>query len=335
MQTPEGYKLVTNAGVQQAQMTDFLDVMFTPSFIPRILHVFFAAWTAGAALVLSVSAWYVLRDKQAELAKSCFRLALPFFVFFAICNLVLFGAQQAVEVTNHQEVKLAAIEGLWDDTSCAPLFLLGWVNESNQTTKGLSIPCLLSFLSYGDFHATVQGLNSFPSDTWAPVNLAFQVYHVMINLAMLFALLALVGGGLYLWKQKIWKQRWLLWAFVVNVVLAETAIIAGWWTAEVGRQPWAVWNLLRTSDAVSPSVSTGEVIASLTMFVLLYACLLVLFLFLLNAKIQRGPDPLEDVEEAPLSTLPDSLRDVFRRRVPLATTATGPVADQSPPEERL
>src|SRR6185436_8599447 len=90
MQTPDGYKLVTNSGIQQAEMTDFLDVMLTPSFIPRILHVYVASWTAGAALMLSVSAWYILSDRQAELAKSCFRLALPFFVFFAVCNLVLF-----------------------------------------------------------------------------------------------------------------------------------------------------------------------------------------------------------------------------------------------------
>jgi cytochrome d ubiquinol oxidase subunit I len=229
-------------------------------------------------------------------------------------------------VTNNQEVKLAAIEGLWDDQSCAPLFLAGWVNESNQTTKGLSIPCLLSFLSYGDFHATVQGLNSFSTDTWAPVNLAFQAYHLMIDIAMLLALFALLGAGFYVWKQKIWSHRWLLWLFVVSIVFAEAAIISGWWTAEVGRQPWVVWNLLRTTDGVSPSLSTGEVVASLTMFVMLYTVLLVLFLYLLNAKIQRGPEPLEDVEEAPMSSLPDSLRDVFQRHVPLATTSTGEIA---------
>ena len=206
MQTPDGYKLVTDSGVQQAQMTDFLDVMFTPSFVPRILHVYVASWTAGAALVLSVSAFYILKKRREELAKSCFRLALPFFVVFAITNVVIFGANQAIEVTNNQEVKLAAIEGLWNDTSCAPLFITGWVNESAQTTKGLSIPCLLSFLSYGSFHSTVQGLNSFPSDTWAPVNLAFQVYHLMFDLSMVFALIAVLGAGLYLWKQKIWRQ---------------------------------------------------------------------------------------------------------------------------------
>jgi len=320
MQTPAGYKLVSDAGFQQAQMTDFLDVMFTPSFVPRILHVYVASWTAGAALVLSVSAWYILKKRREELAKSCFRLALPFFVVFAITNVVIFGANQAIEVTNNQEGKLAAIEGLWNDTSCAPLFITGWVNESAQTTKGLSIPCLLSFLSYGSFHSTVQGLNSFPSDTWAPVNLAFQVYHLMFDLSMVFALIAVLGAGLYLWKQKIWRQRWLLWVFVVNIVLAEVAIIAGWWTAEVGRQPWVVWNLLRTADGVSPAVTRGEVIASLTAFVALYALLLALFLFLLNARIQRGPEELDPDEEATLHSLPDSLRDVFRRHVPLATT---------------
>ncbi len=252
-------------------------------------------------------------ERHVELAKSSFRLALPFFVVFAFLNLILFGANQAVEVTNNQPVKLAAIEGLWTDQSCAPLFLAGWVNESAKTTKGVSIPCLLSFLSYGSFHSTVKGLQSFPSDTWAPVNLGFQAYHLMIDLAMLFALVALVGGGLYVWKQKIFEKRWALWVFVVTVPLTTIAIISGWWTAEVGRQPWVVWNLLKTQDAVSPNLTSGMVATSLAMFVLLYTMLLVLFLYLLNIKIQRGPEELADIETAPVTSLPDSLREVFRR----------------------
>ncbi len=316
MQTPEGYKLVGSGSGQQAEMTNFWDVMTTPSFLPHILHVFAASWTAGAALMLSVSAWYILRNREVELAKSNFRLALPFFAIFALSNLMIFGANQAVEVTNHQEVKLAAIEGLWNDKSCAPLYLAGWVDESSQTTKGIKapFPCLLSWLSYGDKDATVKGLNSFSQDDWAPVNLAFQAYHLMIDLAMLFALIAVVGVLLYWWKQRIFTWRWMLWVFVFTVPLTSIAIIAGWWTAEIGRQPWIVWNLLKTSDGVSPTLSTTDLVLSLSMFVVLYTVLFVLFIYLLNAKIRRGPDPLENVETAPVSSLPDSFREVFRRR---------------------
>jgi cytochrome d ubiquinol oxidase subunit I len=279
---------------------------------------------AGSALVLSVSAWYILRNRHIDLAKAGFRLAIPVFAVLAVLQVVIFGANQAISVTNNQEVKLAALEGLWNDESCAPLYLFGWVNESAQTTKGVSIPCLLSFLSYGDFDATVKGLNSFNQDEWAPVNLSFQAYHLMIDLGMLFALVGAVAAGMYYWKSKIFELRWALWALVVTIALVEITIISGWWTTEVGRQPWVVWNLLRTEDGVSSTLTTSMVAFSLGTFVLLYACLLVLFLFLLNGKIQRGPASLEEVETAPVGSLPDSFRDVFRRRGARANTPAAP-----------
>jgi cytochrome d ubiquinol oxidase subunit I len=314
MQTPDGYKLVTDGGVQEAQMTNFLDVMFTPSFISHILHVWAAAWTAGAALVLSVSSYYILRNRHVDLAKSAFKIAMPFFALMAVLNLVIFGANQAIEVTNNQEVKLAAIEGVWNDDSCAPLYIVGWVNESDQTTKGIKIPCLLSFLAYQDFDATVDGLNSYPEDTWAPVNLSFQAYHLMFDLAMVFAAVGVIGAALFYWKQKIFEWRWMLWVPVVMVVFVEIAIIAGWWTAEVGRQPWIVWELMKTEDGVSSNLTSTMVWASLAMFVVLYALLFVLFIFLLNNKIQKGPAPLEELEEVPVTALPDTFREIFRRR---------------------
>jgi cytochrome d ubiquinol oxidase subunit I len=311
-------------------MTSFVDVMFTPSFVARLLHVYAASWTSGSALVLSVSAYYLLRHRHVELAKSAFRLALPFFAVIAVLNVFIFGANQAIEVTDNQKVKLAAMEGLWNDKSCAPLYLFGWVNESEQSTKGVSIPCLLSLLSYQNKDATVKGLNSFPQDEWPPINLEFQVYHLMFDLSMLFAALGVIGFVLYRWKRKLFRLRWLLWLFVGSVFLTETAIIAGWWTAEVGRQPWIVWNLLRTSDGVSPTLTTEEVAASLTMFVLLYALLLVLFVYLLYQAIQRGPEPIEEIEAVPVAPLPDAFREVFRRHIPRASgagVAEAPVAE--------
>jgi cytochrome d ubiquinol oxidase subunit I len=323
MQTPAGYELVTSGGTSQAHMTDFLDVMFTPSFVPHILHIFVASWMAGAALVMSVSAFYILRNRHIDLAQAGFRLAVPAFAVLAVLQVVVFGANQAIEVTNNQQVKLAAMEGLWDDDSCAPLYLFGWVNESAQTTKGVSIPCLLSFLSYGNTDATVKGLNSFDQDNWPPVNLTFQAYHLMIDFAMLFALIGLVTAGLYYWKGKLYNWRLMLWVLVANVFLVELTITAGWWTTEIGRQPWIVWELLKTEDAVSSNLTTGDLIASLGIFVVLYAFLLALFVFLLNAKIHRGPSPLEELESEPVESLPDSFRDIFRRRGARASGTDG------------
>lgn len=312
MQTPAGYELSQTPIGTLAFMTSFREVVFTPSFIPRILHTWVASWMVGASLVLSVSAYYVLRGKHMVTAQAAFKVALPVFVIFSLLQVPLFGAEQAVEVANYQPVKLAAMEGLWKTQSCAPMFIVGWVDTATQTTTGLSIPCLLSFLAFGSFDATVQGLTSFPSDTWSPINLVFQVYHLMINLGVLFIGIGLLATLLAVWKQRIWRTRWMLWILVASIFLTEVATLSGWWTAEFGRQPWIVWDLMRTVDGVSPNLVGSQVFLSLLMFVVLYALLFVLFIYLLNEKIQHGPEPLE--EDVPVTSLPDTFRDVFRRR---------------------
>jgi cytochrome d ubiquinol oxidase subunit I len=324
MQTPAGYAIQTDPAPTRAVMTDFWQVVFTPSFIPRILHVFMASWTVGAALMASVSAWYILKRQHLELAKANFGVALPAFILFATTNFFVFGANQAIEVTNYQPLKLASMEGLWQGTTCAPLFLVGWVNEANQTTTGISIPCLLSVLAYFRPDAFVQGINDFPGQPTPPINLLFQVYHLMFGLGSLFVPLGFLGGLFFVLKKgkkgdevrerRIWDTRWVLWLFVIAVFFVETAIIAGWWTAEIGRQPWVVYNVLLTKDGVSPLLSAGEVVASLGMFAVLYALLGALFLFLLNRKIKAGPDELEAVETVPVGDLPDTFREIFTRR---------------------
>jgi cytochrome d ubiquinol oxidase subunit I len=314
MQTPAGYTIATSPEPVRAVMTSFAEVVFTPSFIPRLLHTWVASWMMGAALVLSVSAWYLLKKRHTNFAQAAIKTALPVFVVFSILQLFLFGANQATNVTNNQAVKLAAFEGLWESQSCAPMYLAGWVNEAAQTTTGISIPCMLSFLAYMNPQAVVQGLTAFPSDTWAPVNLTFQVYHLMIQLGGLFILIGLIGTVFYFWKRKIWTTRWVLWLMVISIFLVELATLAGWWTAEFGRQPWIVWNLLRTVDAGSPNLAAYQVWISLGMFVIVYAILFVLFIYLLNEKIQHGPDPLEKDEAVPVSSLPDTFKEIFRRK---------------------
>jgi cytochrome d ubiquinol oxidase subunit I len=220
----------------------------------------------------------------------------------------------AIAVTKNQVPKLAAMEGNWKDTSCAPLYIVGWVDEGAQKTYAVGVPCLLSFLSYGNFHATVPGLaqstQQFPRTDWPPVNLTFQAYHVMIDLGFLFPLIGVVGWLYWRKRRDTQMPRATLWAFVATVFLAEVATIAGWWTAEIGRQPWIVWNVLRTSDAVSPTLRTDQALTSLIMFALLYLLLLVLFVFLLDRKIKRGPEPVGGQDQA--DALPNTVRELFR-----------------------
>lgn len=311
MQTPDGYKIGQTDFGNAAFMTDFASIAFTPSFLPRLMHVWVASWMIGAGLVMSVGAWYLLKNRHLEFARKNLMLGLWTFAVLAVLQVLIFGGLMAGAVTNHQEVKLAAMEGVWESDSCAPMYLVGWVNEGDQSTGGLKIPCLLSVLAYKNPSSTVDGLTTYPSDLWAPVNLTFQVYHVMIDLGFLFVLIGL--AGLFFWwrKRRLLEARLMLWVLVVTVVMAEVASIAGWWTGEVGRQPWVVWNLLKTTDAVSSTLSPGEVLASIVMFALLYAILFVLFLILLNRKIQDGPQEPESIPS--VTNLPDTFREVFRR----------------------
>jgi cytochrome d ubiquinol oxidase subunit I len=318
MQTPQGYTIEPTQWGDLAFVDDFSEVLFTPSFLPRLLHTWVASWMVGAALVMSVSAFYVLKGRHLDLAKRGLTLGIWVFGVLAVLQTAVFGANMAISVTNNQPVKLAAMEGVWESEPCTPMYLFGWVDVETQTTVGLSIPCLLSFLAYQNIDAVVDGLNSFPQDTWAPVNLVFQVYHAMIDLGSLFVLIGGLSIVLWLWKRRIFTFRPFLWVLVVTIVLVEMATIAGWWTAEIGRQPWVVWEELRTADAVSPTITGEQVLLSLLMFAGLYALLFSLFLFLLNRHIQEGPPSMDD--QVPPESLPDTLREIFSRR-PRASAA--------------
>ena len=162
----------------------------------------------------------------------------------------------------------------------------------------MSIPCLLSVLAYFNPQAYVTGINDFPGQPTPPIALLFQVYHLMFMLGSLFVPIGLLGGLFYFLKKgkkgdaerprRIWDARWVLRLFVITVFLVEVAIIAGWWTAEIGRQPWVVYEVLLTADGVSPLLTATDVVLSLGIFIVLYALLLVLFLYLLNAKTRPG-----------------------------------------------
>jgi cytochrome d ubiquinol oxidase subunit I len=314
MQTPAGYTIATTPLPERAVMTDFWQTVFTPSFIPRLMHVLVASWTVGSALLLSVGAFYLLRKRHVDLARSMVVLALPFFVVFSIVNVTISGSEQAKEVVANQPIKLASMEGLWETQSCAPAFVVGWVDEASQTTTGISIPCLLSVLAYWDPNATVQGIDAFPNEPLPPINLVFQAYHAMVGLGGIFVVVGLLAALLFLWRRRLFASRWMLWILVITVPLVVVSIIAGWWTAEIGRQPWIVYNVLETAKAGSPVLGGLDVLASLVMFIVLYAILFVLFLYLLNAKIQAGPEPLDTVETTAVSSLPDTFRDIFRRQ---------------------
>jgi cytochrome d ubiquinol oxidase subunit I len=268
-------------------------MLFNPSSMDRLSHVLSGCWQAGAFFVLSVSAWYLIKRRHVDLSGKAIKIALILAVTASLLQLIT-GHQSAVGVSENQPAKLAAFEGHYEASAPAPLYLFGWVNEEKQEVRfGIAVPKLLSFLVYGDFNRPITGLNAFAPEDRPPVNLVFQGYHLMVAIG--FGLIAISLLGLFLWwRGTLTKTRWYLYILVFSVLLPQLANQLGWISAEVGRQPWIVYNLLRTSDGLSKAVSAGQVWFSLIFFVFIYGLLFVLFIYLLNEKIKHGPEAVED-----------------------------------------
>jgi len=288
-QTPAGHHLVQAANGTRAEITDFWALVFNPSTVDRLSHTVLGAWQAAAFFVISVSAWYLLRGKHTDFAKASMKIALPVAVLASILQLVT-GHSSAMGVSVNQPVKLAAMEAIWEENEPAPLALFGWVDEENEQLRfGLAIPGMLSWLVHGDTSTPVPGLRAVPPEDRPPVNIVFQAYHLMVAIGMGLIGLSLLGL-LFWWRGWLFKARWLLWVLVFAVLGPQLANQLGWMTAEIGRQPWIVQGMLRTADAWSPAVSAGQVFGSILMFGVIYSLLFILFVYLLNEKIQHGPD---------------------------------------------
>jgi cytochrome d ubiquinol oxidase subunit I len=287
-QTPSGFHIVGNGMDARAEITDFWAMVFNPSSVERLWHVWIAAFLAGIFLVLSVNAWYILKNKHLEIAKPSFKIALIAATVFSLLQLVA-GHQSADVVYKHQPAKLAALEGHYDSMARADMYLFGYVNNKTQQVTGVKIPGGLSFLTQGDFNKPVKGLNAFaPTERPTQVNSIFQFYHIMVAIGMFLIALTLYASWLA-FRNKLFEKRWLLWIFVWSVLLPQIANQTGWFAAEMGRQPWVVYGLLRTSDALSRTVTANQIVFSLILFTVVYIMLFVLFLYLLNKKIQHGP----------------------------------------------
>ncbi len=293
-QTPAGFHVVQTPVGPRAEVTDFWAVVFNPSTLDRLSHVLGGALLAGATLVLSVSAFYLLRNRHRDFARASIKIALVVLAVGSLLQLAT-GDRNGVMVARHQPAKLAALEAHFPASAPAGLYLFGWVNEKAGTVTGPHVPGLLSWLVTGRTDAPLPGLASFPPGDLPPVQIVFQAYHVMVALGMILIALALAGLILW-WRKALFNFRPFLWILVFSVLAPQLANQLGWMSAEIGRQPWIVYGLLRTSQGLSRVVSAGAVLTSLILFSLVYLLLFVLFLFLLDRKIRHGPE--EDHEPA-------------------------------------
>ena len=287
-QTPAGYHIVGEGLNARAEVTDFWAMVFNPSSIDRLVHTWQGSFLAGAFLVLSVHAYYLRKGRYTEISKKAFKIALVVATVFSLSQLVS-GHSSADGVAVNQPAKLAAMEGHFEKSAPADLYLLGWVDKEKQKVTGIGIPGGLSFLVHHDFKAPITGLNSFPvEDRPSQINAVFQFYHIMIAIGMMLIGLTLYASFLW-WRGKLFETKWILWIFSFSVILPQIANQVGWFAAEMGRQPWVVYGHLRTSDAFSQEVSSHQIVFSLIMFTVVYALLLVLFIYMVNKKIKHGP----------------------------------------------
>lgn len=297
-QTPAGYHIVGEGMEARAEITDFWAMAFNPSSVDRLTHVWIGAFLAGTFLVLSVHAYYLLRDRHVELSKKAFKIALVIATVSALAQLFT-GHRSADGVAENQPAKLAALEGHFDSLAAADMYLFGWVDKEEQKVSGLAIPGGLSFLTHFDFEAPVKGLNYFPEDERpTALNAIFQFYHLMVAIGMILIGLTLLACW-YWWRGKLFEQKWLLSLFAFAVILPQVANQVGWYAAEMGRQPWVVYGHLRTSDALSKAVTADQVLFSLIMFTIIYIILFALFIYLLNKKIKHGPNDKELEDKRP------------------------------------
>jgi cytochrome bd ubiquinol oxidase subunit I len=289
-QTPAGFHIVGKGMNVRAEVTDFWAMVFNPSSVERLVHVLLGAFILGAFFVMSVSAFYLLKRRHIEIARRSFTIALLFGAAVSLAEIVS-GDSQARTLATTQPAKLAAFEGLYrTEPGGTRLSLVGFPDSSQERVRGeVAIPRLLSLLVYGDLNKPVRGLDQFPRQDWPPVAIPFYAYHAMVGLGFALGTLALVALCLR-WRGSLFEKRWLLWVFVFAVAGPVAANQLGWVGAEVGRQPWVVYGLLRTTDALSKAVKAGAVLGSIVLFALIYALLFAVWVYVLDDKIKHGPD---------------------------------------------
>ncbi|MFA7237245.1 MAG: cytochrome ubiquinol oxidase subunit I [Phycisphaeraceae bacterium] len=322
-QTPTGHHIVQKFDrggnpFLRAEVTDFWAVVFNPSTVHRLSHVLIGCFIMGAFFIMSISAYYILRNRHVEFAKKSFLGGLLFATIFSLIAPVS-GHFQARNVYKYQPAKLAAFEGHYQ-TGVGDLSLFGIPNDKEQKLDAeIAIPGALSFLLFDDFQTPVIGLDKFKPADRPPVAIPFVTYHLMIAFGTAFIAMTLLAWFFH-WRGKLWNQKWLLGLFVVMVLGAVIANQAGWIAAEVGRQPWIVQAPLltdasgnyiadaaghyqyddaaglRTSHAASKVVQPNQVLFSIIAFSLIYVLLGAVWIYVLNHKIHQGPESFEPTE---------------------------------------
>jgi cytochrome bd ubiquinol oxidase subunit I len=293
MQHPVAYERLADGSFQ---VTSFWGVLTNPWALLQYAHVMSAAVVTGSFVMAGVGAFYLLEGRNREHAAAFLRVGVVAALISSAVQIFPTGDLHARYLAEHQPATTAAMEGLFKTEAGAPMVLIGQPNPETETIENpIAVNDALSFLIYGTFRAEVKGLDQFrPEDRPGNVPLLFFAYHIMAGLGTLF--LAVAGlCALLLWKGRLYRTRAALWALVLAMPFPYIANLAGWLTTELGRQPWLVYGLLRTSEGYSRNVSAGSAWFTLLGYMGMYSILALSFVFLLQREIGRGPGtPPED-----------------------------------------
>jgi cytochrome bd ubiquinol oxidase subunit I len=290
MQTPAGYKVIDGRFFPK----DWFEIIFSPSFPYRLAHTVSAFYVTTAFVVLGVGAYTIRRGQRLAEGRMMLRLALWFLAIFVPAQIVI-GDLHGLNTFEHQPAKLAAIEGLWDGGRGVPASLIGWPDTVAERNLGeVEIPHLASLYLTHSWDGEVKGLKDFPPDQRAPVAVVYFAFRIMVGIAVL--MLAVVGAGLVLMARGHLDQTgWYLRLCQIAAGFGFLAVIAGWTTTEVGRQPWTIYGLVRTAESVSPSLTGSDVVISLVLYVVVYLLIYPVGLSVMLRIVGRGPIPLEEV----------------------------------------
>jgi cytochrome bd ubiquinol oxidase subunit I len=292
MQHPVAYSIEPNGNYALAS---FWGLLLHRWALWQYAHTMLGAVQTGCFVMAAIGAFYLLSGKFGEQARMYVRAGVVVGVIAAILQLFPTGDMQGKLIAQNQQPTLAAMEGLFvTEPGGAPLAILGQPDVQNRRLDNpLVIPDALSFLTYRSWTAAVRGLDAFPESDWPDkITLLYFSYHVMVGLGTIFIAITMVAAFL-LWRGALFSSRWMLWILLLALPFPYIANTAGWMTAEIGRQPWLIYGLMRTPAGISPHVSEGNVWFTLIGFLGMYMVLGILFLFLVYREIDRGPGPDE------------------------------------------
>ena len=290
MQNPVAYAQTADGAVT---LTSFWGLVLNPWAIWQYAHNMAGAGVTGSFIMMGVGAFYLLSRQHEEQARIFLKVGVVASLIFVLLLVGPTGDGQGRNLAQHQPVTLAAMEALFESRQGAPLVIIGQPDvERGKIDNPIVVPRVLSYLAYRDWSANMQGLEAFPPSEWPDnIPLLYFAYHIMVGLGTIFMAVVIIAAIL-LWRKQLFESRWMQWILLLSFPLPFIANTAGWITAEIGRQPYLVYGLLRTANGYSKSVSAGNGWFTLLGFLGMYTVLSILFLFLIRREIEHGPETL-------------------------------------------